>query len=187
MSGNASLKTLAETLATADPGILLKTQPRNTPNASLSAASRSAVEPGVADILIDFPISSIGSIGPNDAPHPAALSLRGPAPATGWAVVANARSAFEKEMEEAGWVLFFMAGEVKATALGFDRTTALRNALTQLTRKARARNCNALEITSITCGSFLGFSRVSIGVHLRHLQKGGPLWQSARWQVEMGQ
>ena len=182
MSRNLPVETVQASLAAADPRILLNTQlntqARNTP-------SGPAVEPGLGDILIELPVNL--PVNLSDTPRPAELSLRGAAPAKGWAVVANAHSTFQQEMEEAGWVLFFMAGEIKATALGFDRTTALRNALTQLTRKARARHCNALEITRISCGYFLGFSRVSIGVHLRHLQKGGPLWQTARWQMEMSQ
>lgn len=108
----------------------------------------------------------------NDTPRPAALLLRGAAPVKGWAVVANARSTFRQEMEGAGWVWFFIAGESKTSAPGFDRTNAICKALTQLTRKARVRNCNALEITRITSRRFFGVSRVTIAVHLRHLQKG---------------
>jgi hypothetical protein len=74
-------------------------------------------------------------------------------------------------MEDAGWAFFFMAGESKASALGFNRADALRNALAQLTRRAGAQHCNALEITRITAHRFLGLSHVSIAVHLLNLQK----------------
>jgi len=176
VSGKLPFKTVAAALATADPGILLKTPVRSIRSEPLPAASSAEVELGEADIVIEL----------NDTPRPPALFLRGAAPAKGWAVVGNAHATFGKEMDDAGCVLFFAAGEVRASALGFDQAGALRHAFTQLTRKATARDCNALEITRITHSRLLGLSRVSVAVHLRHLQRGGPLCQTKPRQAKTG-
>ena len=68
--------------------------------------------------------------------------------------------------------LVFHGRRIESQRAWIDRANAVCKALTKLTRKARARNCNALEITRITCRRFFGVSCVSIAVHLRHLQKG---------------
>ena len=154
-------------LVTEEPRILLNTEVRTSRAGPLPVLSSPEVELAGGDILIEL----------TDTRRPPALFLRGAAPSEGWAVVGNAHSTFAKEMEDAGWMLFFMAGEYQATALGFSHASALRGALMRLTRKARARNYNALEITRITRSRFLGFARVSIAIHLRHLQKDGALWR----------
>lgn len=155
MSQTAPFKTVA--VATADPRVL-----RDAEAGSFPGVSPSGAEPGEGDILIEV----------SDPPRPAPLLLRAASLLSGWAVVANVRSAFEKEMRDAGWTLFFMAGEIKATAVGFDQSAGLKGGLTRLARKAKAQDCNALEITRIRRLRFLGVSRVSISAHVRHLQKG---------------
>jgi len=108
----------------------------------------------------------------SDSPRPASLLLRGASPLSGWAVAADVRSTLEKEMRDVGWILFFMAAEIKATALGFDRFKALRGAVAQLAVRAKAQDSNAFEVTRITHARFLGISRFSVSAHVRHLQKG---------------
>jgi hypothetical protein len=90
----------------------------------------------------------------------------------GWAAVENSRSGFEKEVREAGWTFFFMAGEIKATVFGFDRQKTLRAALKRLIGKVKSQNCNSIEITQVTGKSFLKLPYVSVSAHPRHLQKG---------------
>ena len=90
----------------------------------------------------------------------------------GWAAVQSARSAFEKEVREAGWTFFFMAGEIKATVFGFDRQKTLRTALKRLIANVKSQNCNSIEITQVTGKSFLRLPYVSVSAHPRHLQKG---------------
>jgi hypothetical protein len=90
----------------------------------------------------------------------------------GWAAVGSSRSAFEKEVREAGWTFFFMAGEIKATVFGFDRKKTLRAALKRLIAKVKSQNCNSMEITQVTGKSFLKLPYVSVSAHARHLQKG---------------
>ena len=90
----------------------------------------------------------------------------------GWAAIQDTRSAFEKAIREAGWTFFYMAGEVQATAFGFDRPKALRAALKRLIADVRSQRCNCIEITQVTDRSFLGVPSVRVTAHPRHLQKG---------------
>jgi hypothetical protein len=91
---------------------------------------------------------------------------------SGWAAVGSSRSAFEKQVREAGWTFFFMAGEIRATVFGFNREKTLRAALKRLIRNVKSQNCNSIEITQVTGRSFLKLPYVSVSAHPRHLQKG---------------
>ncbi len=91
---------------------------------------------------------------------------------SGWAEVTNVRSSFGKEVSDAGWTFFFMAGEIKTTVFGFDRERALGTALSRLIAKVRGQKCNCIEITQVTGNSFLKIPYVSVSAHPRHLQKG---------------
>jgi hypothetical protein len=103
---------------------------------------------------------------------PNSLSLQNQPHANGWTEVDGARAAFEKEIHEAGWTFFFMAGEIKSTVFGFDRQKNLRNALRRLATQAKSHNCNGIEITQVTGKSFFKVPYVSVSAHARHLQKG---------------
>ena len=157
MSQSAPLKAASASLATAAPLVL-----QDAELGSLSDVLHSDVELGRGDILLEV----------IEAPRPASLLFRGAPLLNGWAAVANVRSIFEEEMRAAGWIFFFMAGEIEASVLGFDESKALRHAVARLARQAKARNCNALEIAQITRFRFLGVSRLSISAHVRHLQTG---------------
>jgi len=109
----------------------------------------------------------------SDAIRNAPLAFCNASALAGWAVVANGASAsVRKEMRDAGWVFFLMAGKVRATALRFDESKALRAAMKRLARDAGAQSCNALAITRIRRSRLLGVSRVSISAQVRHFQKG---------------
>lgn len=94
---------------------------------------------------------------------------------SGWAEVSNARSTFEKEIPDAGWTFFFMAGEIKTTVFGFDRERAMSTALGRLIANVKAHEYNSIEITQVTGNSFLKVPYVSVCAHARHLQKGSTL------------
>ena len=103
---------------------------------------------------------------------PDALRLHSESDANGWAAIEDTRSAFEKAIGEAGWTFFFMAGEIQATAFGFDKPKALRTALKRLIAEVRSQHCNSIEISQVTDKSFLGLPYTRVTAHLRHLQKG---------------
>ena len=89
----------------------------------------------------------------------------------GWAAVKGNPFTFEKTVEEAGWTFFFMAGEIKTTAFGFDKQKALRAALRRLMTDVKSQHCNSIEITGVVSKSFLRLPYVSVSAHARHLQK----------------
>lgn len=103
---------------------------------------------------------------------PNSMRLRTEPDSSGWTTLNGARPTFEKEVQEAGWTFFFMAGEIKATVFGFDRQKTLRAALQRLIRNVKSHNCNAIEITQVTVKSFFKVPYVSVSAHVRHLQKG---------------
>ena len=76
----------------------------------------------------------------------------------GWAAVEYDRPTFEKAVQNAGWTLFFMAGEIEATVLGFDREKALRAAFRRLIANVTSQHCNSIEITRVTGRSLSGRS-----------------------------
>jgi len=91
---------------------------------------------------------------------------------SGWAEVKNARSTFDKELSEAGWTFFFMAGEIRTTVFGFNREKSLGNALSRLIVDVKGRKCNCIAITEVKGSSFLKVPYVTVSAHARHLQKG---------------
>ncbi len=114
-----------------------------------------------------------GSILVEEGTHlPKSLLLQSESISNGWTAVKDARSTFEKAIQEAGWTFFFMAGEIKATVFGFDRQKALRAALKRLLADVKSQHCNSIEITRVIGKSFLKVPYVSVSAHPRHLQKG---------------
>ena len=103
---------------------------------------------------------------------PGSLLLGSQPDSNGWTALNGARAGFEKDIHEAGWTFFFMAGEIKATVFGFDKQKTLRAALKRLITNVKSQNCNSIEITRVTGKSFLRAPYVSVFAHPRHLQKG---------------
>lgn len=103
---------------------------------------------------------------------PNSLLLQTEPHSSGWAEVKSVRSTFLKEVLDAGWTFFFMAGEIKATVFGFDRQKALSTALGRLIANVKAQKCNSIEIMQVKGDSFLKMPYVSVSAHARHLQKG---------------
>ena len=103
---------------------------------------------------------------------PNSLRLQSAAYSSGWAAVKIAHSAFEREVQAAGWTFFFMAGVIKSTVFGFDRQKRLREALARLLTSVKSQHCNSIEIMQVTDKSFLKVPYVTMSAHARHLQKG---------------
>ncbi len=100
------------------------------------------------------------------------LLLQKESNSSGWAAVANRRGGFDQEIQAAGWTLFFMAAELKATVFGFDKAKTRVAACKRLIAGAKTQHCNSIEITQVTDKSFLKMPYVSVSAHPRHLQKG---------------
>jgi hypothetical protein len=84
--------------------------------------------------------------------------------------------ALDRDIREAGWNFFFLAGHIQETAWGRLGEECTRRALKRALARARASNFNCLQVTELTAGRFLGLSYVRISAHPRHIQK-GPLLQ----------
>ena|SRR5947207_7109092 len=90
----------------------------------------------------------------------------------GWTTVTNVRADFEKEIKQAGWTFFFLAGEAHATVFGFNAKMAVHSAVERLIANAKSLNCNCLEIGQVTMKSFLGLPFTTVAAHSRHIQGG---------------
>jgi len=90
----------------------------------------------------------------------------------GWTTVTNLRSDFERDITQAGWTFFFLAGAIEATVFGFNAEAAVQTAVERLIRNAKALNCNCLQIGQVTMKSFLGLPFASVTAHSRRIQGG---------------
>jgi hypothetical protein len=83
------------------------------------------------------------------------------------------RRGLDNQLGKAGWTFFFMAGDIKTSACGFDRERAARTAVSRAVRDVQSQKCNCLEITRVTKRSWLGIPYVSVFAHARHIQPSG--------------
>lgn len=106
---------------------------------------------------------------------PRSLVLASEPYSTGWTTVSNLQSHFERDISQAGWTFFFLAGEAHATVFGFNAEATVRTAVERLIKNAKRLNCNCVQIGQVTMKSFLGLLFVNVSAHSRHIQ-GGPVF-----------
>ena len=103
---------------------------------------------------------------------PAGLAIESEVFLPGWRVVENLdSSALAQNIEGANWNFFYLAGEIRATALGRDRSGTLRKAVKRVLAK-QEKQFNSLEITKVVSKRFLGIPFMSVAAHTRHIQQG---------------
>jgi hypothetical protein len=108
-----------------------------------------------------------------DIPLPANLPIESEAFLPGWRVVKNLdRSTLARNIERANWNFFYLAGEIRATVLGRDRSGTLRRAVKCVLAKQEGQKFNSLEITNVVSKWFLGIPFMSVTAHSRHIQQG---------------
>jgi hypothetical protein len=108
-----------------------------------------------------------------DTPLPANLPSESEAFLPGWRVVKNLdRSTLARNIEGANWSFFYLAGEMRATVLGRDRSGTLRRAVRRVLAKQKGQKFNSLEITNVVSKRFLGIPFINITAHSRHIQQG---------------
>src|SRR2546428_8567201 len=107
---------------------------------------------------------------------PPGLTIEGEIFLPGWRVVKNLDgSALARNVEGANWNFFYLAGEMRATVLGGDRSGTLRRAMKRVLAK-QEKQFNSLEITKVVLKRFLGIPfMLSIAAHSRHIQQGACL------------
>src|SRR5438552_16148363 len=108
-----------------------------------------------------------------DTRFPATLAIESEAFLPGWRVVKNLdRQALTREVEGANWSFFYLAGGIRATVLGRDRSGTLRRAVKCVLAKQEGQKFNSLEITKVVSKRFLGIPFMSVTAHSRHIQQG---------------
>jgi hypothetical protein len=104
---------------------------------------------------------------------PAGLAVETETFLPGWRAIKNLdRSALARNIEGANWSFFYLAGEIRATVLGRDRSGTLRRAVKCVLAKQEGQKFNSLEITKVVSKRFLGFPFMSVTAHSRHIQQG---------------
>jgi len=107
-----------------------------------------------------------------DASMPQSLRLEGNSFSSSWRSVSNLDlNGLDTAINKAGWTFFFMAGEIKMTAFGFDKEGAVRRAVTRVITNVESHKCNCVEITEVLEKSFLGMPYVNVTAHSRHIQQ----------------
>lgn len=103
---------------------------------------------------------------------PDSVALGAQSSTSGWSSVANLDlNELDTAINKAGWTFFFMAGEIKITAFGWDNQSAVRRAMKHVLTNVASHKCNCVEITDVSCKSFLGMPYVNISAHSRHIQQ----------------
>src|SRR5207253_4975933 len=88
---------------------------------------------------------------------PAGLAVESEVFLPDWRVVKNLdRSTLARNIEGANWNFFHLAGEIRATVLGRDRSGTLRRAVRRVLAKQKGQKFNSLEITNVVSKRFLG-------------------------------
>jgi hypothetical protein len=106
------------------------------------------------------------------ASMPASLRLEGRADLKGWRSIGNMDlSQVDTAIHQAGWTFFFMAGEIRITAFGWDKEQAARRAVKRVLGDVESQHCNCVEFTGVLAKSFLGMSYATVSAHSRHIQK----------------
>jgi hypothetical protein len=104
---------------------------------------------------------------------PANLPIESEAFLPGWRAVRNL-DGYElgRNIEEAKWYFFYLAGEIGAIALGREGLGTLRRAVKRILAKQEGQKFNSLEVTKIISKRFLGIPFMSVTAHSRHIQQG---------------
>ena len=90
----------------------------------------------------------------------------------GWRLVKNLDGyGLDRKIRQAGWTLFYMAAEMKASVFGFGGEKALRRAVNRVLAKLKSETSNCLAITQVAAKRFLGLPYVTVSAHSRHIQE----------------
>ena len=103
---------------------------------------------------------------------PAGLSVETENFLPGWRAVKNLDGyGLGRKIEEAKWNFFYLAGDLKAVALGRKGPGTLRRAVRRILAKRGEEKFNSLEITKVVSERFLGIPFTSVMAHFRHIQR----------------
>lgn len=101
---------------------------------------------------------------------PESLRIKSETYSKGWRLITELDACdLDRKVREAGWTLFFMAGEMKASVFGSDSEGSARRVVKKLLSKSDGFNC--LEIAQVAGKRFLGLPCVTASGHARHVQQ----------------
>jgi len=104
----------------------------------------------------------------------------------GWKLVRNLNGyGLARIIVKADWNFFYLAGEIRAIALGRGGSAAFRRALKRIVVRREGQNYNSLEITRVVAKRFLGIPFLSIAANSRHIQKGMGLIPTRNFVLRM--
>ena len=114
------------------------------------------------------------------AAMPESLAMTTEQYAAGWSKVIGCTAAqLGKEIENAGWTFFYMAGDIRKYGFGFEDRTRTDRAVSHLIGEVERQHCNCLEITEMRRRSILGIPYTSVVAHARHIQRSRNFHDSA--------
>lgn len=114
-----------------------------------------------------------GSILIADGTHmPPGVQIDSEAYSPGWtAVAAGDCRSLEERISKAGWSLFYLAGSMKRTVLGFRKDQMTTEAVSRLLGDVTSGHFNCIQIDAVSIGHFLVWSCITVSAHARHIQE----------------
>ena len=104
----------------------------------------------------------------------------------GWKLVRNLDGhGLDRKLCEAGWNFFYMAEEVKTTAVGSNLEKTTRRAVNKIIASMKSDKFNCIEITRVVAKRFLRLPYVAVSAHPRHIQESVFLFHAkhlAEWE-----
>jgi hypothetical protein len=90
----------------------------------------------------------------------------------GWRIVKELDGyGLDRKMSEAGWTCFYMADEIKGSAVALGGEKSLSKAVNQILTKLKLERFNSLEITKVDTKRFVGLPHTIVTAHARHIQE----------------
>jgi hypothetical protein len=121
-----------------------------------------------------------------DALLPRSMRLESQPFSKSWTrVAAQDRPSLERQIRDAGWSFFYLAGEIKATVFG-DGEQAVRRATERILAGPESEQFNCMEIMTSKTVHFLRMPFVTLTAHARHIQEDNYLLQP-RWPAKPAQ
>ncbi len=119
-------------------------------------------------------------------PLPEGLHLVSRPYSKGWRLVQNLDGCgLDRKLCEAGWNFFYMAEEVKTTAVGSDLVETTRRAVRKVIASMKSEKLNCIEVTQVAAKRFLQLPYVAVRAHPRHIQESVVLFHAkhlAEWE-----
>ena len=108
----------------------------------------------------------------DNTPLPTGMAIERDVFLPGWRAVKDLDGyQLGRRIEGAKWNFFYLAGEIRVTALGRDRLETLRKAVKHVLAKHVDQKFNSLQITNVVAKRFLGIPFVKLTAHSRHIQE----------------